>query len=402
MNIHSQRRPVVKKYHCSKVLLHESKQLLGYGLVLVALIGLSSCSKKGAATDLAQQARQAGVPVLVAPVVEKTVPIELKVIGTGEAYSVVSIKSMINGEITRVNFTEGQDVKKGDLLFAIDSRPYQAALHQAEANLARDLAQQKNALDQAVRNENLFKQGIIPQQTAEQLRATADSYDATLLADRAAIEAVKVQLSYCSIYSPIDGRTGSVLIHQGNVVKANDTTSLVVINQINPIYVSFSVAERYFSEIKQRMNTERLKVSATIPKNDGSPEEGVLTFIDNAVDSTTGTLRLKGTFPNRERHLWPGQFVNIILRLSSQPHTVVVPTQAIQTGQGGQFVYVVKADQTVESRQVVAGRALEGETVVEKGLQPGETVVTDGQLRLAPGSRVQIKNAASGAEVKGS
>jgi multidrug efflux system membrane fusion protein len=402
MNIQSQRRPVVKKYHRSKVLLHESKQLLGYGLVLVALIGLSSCSKKGAATDLAQQARQAGVPVLVAPVVEKTVPIELKVIGTGEAYSVVSIKSMINGEITRVNFTEGQDVKKGDLLFAIDSRPYQAALHQAEANLARDLAQQKNALDQAVRNENLFKQGIIPQQTAEQLRATADSYDATLLADRAAIEAVKVQLSYCSIYSPIDGRTGSVLIHQGNVVKANDTTSLVVINQINPIYVSFSVAERYFSEIKQRMNTERLKVSATIPKNDGSPEEGVLTFIDNAVDSTTGTLRLKGTFPNRERHLWPGQFVNVILRLSSQPHTVVVPTQAIQTGQGGQFVYVVKGDQTVESRQVVVGRALEGETVVEKGLQPGETVVTDGQLRLAPGSRVQIKNTASGAEVKGS
>lgn len=382
-----------------------SKRWLGsmLGLCAVTVLGvaLSACSKKNAATDPGQQQRPV-VPVTVASVLEKTVPVELKVIGTGEAYSTVSVKAMISGEITRVNFIEGQDVKKGDLLFLIDSRPYEAALKQAEANLARDLAQQKNAHDQARRYEDLFKQGIAAQQTAEQYRATADSYEASVRADRATIETAKVQLSYCIIYSPIAGRTGSLLIHQGNVVKANDTPPLLIIDQINPIFVSFSVPEQYLLEIKRRMSTERLKVMATVPKDAGPPEEGVLTFVDNAVDSATGTIRLKGTFPNRGRRLWPGQFVNVVLRLSSQPDAVVVPTPAIQTGQSGQYVFVVKADRTVESRPVVVGRALDGETVIEKGLQVGETVVTDGQLRLVSGSRVQIKNADSGVEVKGS
>ena len=209
-------------------------------------------------------------------------------------------------------------------------------------------------------------------------------------ADQAAIEKAKVDLDYCSIRSPIDGRTGSLLIHPGNIVKANETI-LVVINQVTPIYVSFSVPEQNLAEIKGRMAAGSLAVMAIIPDDEQHPVEGMLTFVDNAVDNTTGTIRLKATFANAERRLWPGQFVNAVLKLASRPGAVVVPSQAVQTGQAGQYVFVIKPNLTAESRPVVPGATVNGETVIEKGLQPGEKVVTDGQLRLAPGSKVEVK-----------
>jgi multidrug efflux system membrane fusion protein len=292
--------------------------------------------------------------------------------------------------LVSVHFTEGQDVKKGDLLFTIDPRPYEAALKQAEANLQRDLAQAKHAQEDARRYEFLIQKGVVARQQYDKFRTDADALEATVLADRAAAENAKIQLGYCSIHSPIDGRTGSLMIKQGNIIKAEDI-NLVVINQVIPIDVSFSVPEQFLPEIRKHMASKKLQVEASSPQSDERPEKGTITFVDNAVDTSTGTIRLKGTFANREKKLWPGQFVNVVLTLTEEPNVIVVPSQAIQTGQEGQYVFVVKPDLTVESRQVVAGRTINGETVVQKGLQADERVVTDGQLRLSPGARVEIK-----------
>ncbi len=370
--------------------------------ILLSLVVLSGCSSKTVPGRAADAQMRTAVPVMVAAVVQKSVPVEIRAIGTGEAFSTVSVKAMVNGEITRVNFVEGQDVRKGELLFTIDSRSYAAALNQAEANLARDEAQVKYTSDQTQRYANLYQQGIVPKQLADQYQNSSDMLGEAIHADKAAVENAKVLLSYCSIYSPIDGRTGSLLIHQGNVVKANDTVSMVVINQITPIYADFSVPEQFLPEIKKHMTEGKLGVKAIIPNDGGPPEQGVLTFVNNTVDSSTGTILLKGTFPNSGRRLWPGQFVNVALTLSARPNAILVPSRAIQTGQEGQFVFVVKADRTVESRPVVVGTALEADTVIEKGLQVGETVVTDGQLRLVPGSKVEIKSGLRANEAKSS
>jgi multidrug efflux system membrane fusion protein len=305
----------------------------------------------------------------------------------------------VGGELVGVHFKEGQDVKKGAPLFTIDPRPYEAALKQAEANLGRDLAQAKHAREDARRYESLIQKGVVPQQQYDRFRADADALEATVLADRAAVENAKIQLGYCSIHSPIDGRTGSLIVQQGNHIKAEDI-SLVVINQIVPIDVAFSVPEQFLSEIKKYMALGKLQVEALVPMDDERPERGVITFIDNAVDTNTGTIRLKGTFANREKKLWPGQFVNVVLTLTTEPNAIVVPTQAIQTGQEGQYVFVVKQDLTVESRPVVAGRSMNNETVVKKGLNPDEKVVTDGQLRLYPGAKAEIKTSDSATAAK--
>jgi multidrug efflux system membrane fusion protein len=285
-------------------------------------------------------------------------------------------------------------VKKGDLLFTIDTRPYEAALKQAEANLQRDMAQAKHAREDALRYESLIQKGVVPQQQYDKFRTDADALEATVIADRAAVENAKIQLGYCSIRSPIDGRTGSLIVHQGNHIKAEDI-NLVVINQIVPIDVTFSVPEQFLSEIKKFMASGKLQVEALVPMNDERPERGVIAFIDNAVDINTGTIRLKGTFPNHDKKLWPGQFVNVVLTLTTEPNAIVVPSQAIQTGQEGQYVFVVKQDLTVESRPVVTGRTVDTETVVQKGLSRDEKVVTDGQLLLYPGARVEIKTSNS-------
>jgi len=363
-----------------------SLRRLGRGLFLLTAL-LSGCSNKQAAAP-----PPAPVPVQVARVTQKTVPVELRAIGAAEAVSTVSIKSKVAGELTAVHFREGQDVRKGDLLFQIDRQPFEVALRQAEAALARDQARLTNARIQAARYAKLFEEGVASREQADQTRADLDSFEATVRADEAAVEKARLDLSYCSIHAPVDGRAGSLLVNKGNLVKANDDPALVVLNQLSPIYVSFAVAEQYLGEIKRLLATGRMPVAAQID-GQSAPESGFLTFVDNAVDSATGTIRLKGTFANPSRRLWPGQFVNVVLRLSEQSNAIVVPSEALQTGQAGQFVFVVKNDNSVESRPVSAGRAVQGITIVEKGLAPGEVVVTEGQLRLFPGAKIQIKGA---------
>jgi len=389
----------------------------------------------------------APLPVTVVTVTQKTVPVQLRAIGNVQAYSTVTVKSKVGGELVQVHFTEGQDVKKGELLFTIDPRTFEANLKQAEANLARDIAQvgqveadlaknmalvkqteanlerdithAQNAKVDAERYSSLIEKQVISKQQYDQVRTNADALEATVRADKAAkesaeaavrsskaalenvqasvradmaaVENVKIQLGYCSISSSIDGRTGSLIVKQGNIIKADDT-NLVVINQIVPIDVAFSIPEQNLSEIKKYMTLGKIQIEALLLMNEERPERGVITFIDNAVDSNTGTIRLKGTFANHEKKLWPGQFVNVVLTLTTEPHAIVVPSQAIQTGQEGQYVFVFKSDFTVESRPVVVSRTVAGEAVVQKGLQADEKVVTDGQLRLYPGAKVEIKS----------
>jgi len=358
------------------------------GLLFLAIFS-SGCSNEKSNKPVSPP-----IPITVGTVSQKTVPVELRVVGNVQASSTVTIKSKAGGELTRVHFTEGQDVRKGDLLFTIDPRPYEAALKQAEANLQKDLAQTKHAQEDARRYEFLIQKGVVARQQYDKFRTEAEALEAAVLADRAAVENAKIQLGYCSIHSPIDGRTGSLMVKQGNIIKADDV-NLIVIHQIVPIDVAFSVPEQNLQEIKKYMALGKLQVDALVPSNNERPEKGTVTFVDNAVDTSTGTIRLKGTFANRERKLWPGQFVNVVLTLTREPNAIVVPSQAIQTGQQGQYVYVVKQDLTVESRPVVVGRFVSNETVVQKGLLAGEKVVTDGQLRLYPGARVEIKTSDS-------
>jgi multidrug efflux system membrane fusion protein len=359
-------------------------------LILAASLSCVSCSSKTSAVgpDLA-------VPVTVAKAVKKTVPIELSAIGTADAYSTVSIKGQVNAVLKEVHFKQGDFVKKGDLLFTLDARPFQASLAQAQANLARDKAQADLTVVQAERYKKLYDEGISPKEQYDQMQANAAAQQGSVHADEAAVESAKLQLQYCEIYSPVDGRTGALQVYPGNLVKENDVPVLVVINQIAPLYEDFSVPEQYLSVIKQYMAAGRLRMEAT-PYGDITPETGYLTFVDNTVDNTTGTIKLKGTFENTDHRLWPGQFSTVALRLSEQENATVVPTQAVQTGQNGDFVFVIKPDQTAESRPVKVARTLGTESVIAKGIEPGETVVTDGQLRLIPGIKVQIKTAPQG------
>ena len=341
-----------------------------------------------------QSGRSGAVPVTVATVIQKNMPVQLAATGTVEAYATVSIRAQVGGVITKVSFTQGQDVKQGDPLFTIDPRPLEAALKQAEANLQRDTAQLQNSREQARRYAELVKKQYVSQEQFDQIKTNADALESVVDADKAAVENAKVQLSYCYIFAPVDGRTGSLQLNQGNLVRTNDATPLVVINQVNPIYVTFSLPEGNLPEIKARMAQSSLKVLAILPQSPDNPEQGTLTFVDNAVDATTGTIKFKGTFANAGRRLWPGQFVKVLLNLSEQPNAVVIPFQAIQSGQDTQLVFVVKPDRTVEVRPVVVSRTLNGEAVVDKGLKPGETIVTDGQFLLSQGTRVQIKKGA--------
>ena len=282
---------------------------------------------------------------------------------------------------------------RDQLLFTIDPRPYQAALAQTQATLARDKAVAANSRAQAQRYTTLRSEGIVPASDAETYASAADAADATVQADEAAVNTAQLNLEYCKIYSPIDGRTGAVMVKPGNLVKVADVP-IVVINQINPIFVNFTVPQQYLAEIKKYMAAGPLRVEAT-GTDSGSPEVGTLTFVDNAVDTTTGTIHLRATFANQSNRLWPGLFANTLMTLSQQANATVVPAQALTAGQQGSFVYVVGEDSTVTPRPVVSSRTIQGEAVIDKGLQPGETVVTDGQVSLVPGSHVQIKNGAS-------
>ncbi|MFL6276085.1 MAG: efflux RND transporter periplasmic adaptor subunit [Blastocatellia bacterium] len=362
------------------------------------------------------------VPVSAAQVTLETVPLQVSAIGRAEPASTVSVTSQTEGQITRVNFTEGQFVKKGDLLFNIDPRSTQANLagaaanqaravneqRQAQANLAKDQAQAQTAAVQAQRYEYLYKQGVVSKEQYDQIRTNAEALAAVARADQAAVassrDAVKaaqaavqssaVEAGYTEIRAPIDGRTGSLMIHQGNVVKANDPNPLVVINQVTPINVTFSVPETQLPEIKRYLAAGAVPVTGTLPNDAGPPEQGTLTFVDNTVDPATGTVKMKATFTNAQQRLWPGQFVNVSVTLTSQTNATVVPSVAVQTGQQGTYVFVVKDDQTVEMRKVEVQRTAGEKSIVASGLTPGETVVTDGQLRLRPGSRVRVTESA--------
>lgn len=353
--------------------------------VLGACVLLSACthSQGPAPTSLA-------VPVLAATVEQKDMPVQVQAIGAVEAYSTVSVKTQITGQLTGVFFREGTDVKKGELLFTLDRRSFEAELNKQQANLEHDLAQAKLAHLDAERYAGLFKSGVVSQQQYDQVQSRADELDAAVRADTAAVENAKVQLMYCSIYSPIDGQTGTLMIHQGNMIKANDTPFLVNINQVEPIRVAFTVPEQFLADIKRFAAAGKLLVQAAIP-GDSRPAVGTLSFIDNTVDPSTGTIKLKGEFANRDRRLWPGQFVNVTLVLRTQPNAVVVPAQAVQNGQQGPFVFVIKSDLTVETRAVTVNRTTSGQAIIDAGLSAGERVVTDGQLRLVPGSKVSIK-----------
>jgi len=356
--------------------------LLLFCLALLAFPGCSGEKPKGK--------EKPPVPVTVALAGQMSVPVELRAIGNVEPYAVVAVKSMVAGSISKVHFREGEDVAKGALLFTIDPRPFEAALSQAKADLARDLARAANAKEQARRYAALVQDGIVTREQYDQIQADADALTASVASQRAAVDGARLQLEYCFIRAPMAGRTGNLAVHAGNLVKENDTPALVTINQITPLYVSFALPEKELGTVKAKM-AGRLPLQATIPDSGHPPELGVVSFLDNLVDMTTGTIRVKGTFENAQRRLWPGQFVNLLLTLGVKKDATVVPTKAVQTGQQGEFVYLVRKDLSVEMRPVSTGVAQGGMTVVEKGVFPGDTVVTDGQMRLIPGAKITVK-----------
>ncbi len=330
------------------------------------------------------------VPVLVAQVTQQTLPLELSSFGTVEANMSATIKSQVAGILTEVHFKEGQEVKKGDLLVTIDSRSFEAELKAAQANLEKDEAQLKNAEKEASRQTELLKKGYASQNDYDNSVTAVGVLKATVDSDKAAVENAAVQLDYCLIRSPISGVIGAISIDQGNLIKEKDVP-IASINQVSPIRISFTLPQQYLPLIRKYMASSTLEVIAKIPGAEGQePVRGALLFIDNSVDTGTGTIRLWSIFQNEKRVLWPGLFVNVVLNLAQEPNVIVVPSQAVQNGQQGQFVYVVKEDNTAEVRPVTVQRTANNSSVVD-GVKPGETVVTDGQLRLVAGTKVQIK-----------
>jgi multidrug efflux system membrane fusion protein len=354
-------------------------------LFLVLLIA-SGCSKQQAAAP----PRVTTTPVVVAKVTQRAMPVQLTAIGNVGAYT-VSVEAQVAGELLEVHFKEGDFVHKGQLLFTIDPRPYEASLAQAQATLMRDKAVAVNSRAQEQRLSKLLADGVVSPSDADASKSGADAAEASVAADEAALKTAQLNLEYCRIYSPIDGRTGAVIVKPGNLVKVADIP-IVVIKEVSPIHVDFTVPQEYLPDIKKYLAAGALRVEATAPNSSGSPEVGTLTFVDNTVDTTTGTIHLRATFENSRGVLWPGLYVNTLMTLAQQSNATVIPSQAITAGQQGSFVYVVQADGTVVPRSVTSGRTVEGLAVIDKGLQSGETVVTDGQVRLVPGSKVQIKN----------
>jgi membrane fusion protein, multidrug efflux system len=341
---------------------------------------------------LARPQATSAVPVVVAKVQRSSIPIELHAIGTGKAFKTVSVESQTAGIIRGVHYRPGSFVHKGDLLVTLDRGPFLAALSQVQATLTRDKSQAQLDQMQAQRYLKLYKQGIASKEQYDQYQATKTSAGATVAADEAAVQTARIELSYCSIDAPISGVTGEQLVYSGATVTANGAPVLVVINQVSPLYITFSVPQQYLGQIKDSMAQSRLPIEA-IPPDGTTSERGYLSFVNNTVDSNTGTVELMGTFPNTDQRLWPGQFSNVELRLGEQRHVLVIPSVAVQAGQQGKFVFVVKPDMTVDVRPVKIGQAAASQAEVLQGLSVGETVVTDGQVRLVPGSKVYFTKA---------
>ena len=370
-------------------------------LILALMFLLAGCANKQTAQAASPGSGRPPAPVVVSTVEQRDVPVQITAIGNVEAYQTVQIRSQVNGQIEKIYFKEGEDVHKGQLLYSLDKRPFQAALEQAQGMLKRDEAQAANSKLQAARYTDLEKQGVISLEQADLQRTQDSSNSAAVYADKAAVDAAKVQLQYTDIYAPIDARTGALMINVGNLVKANDTPFLVQLNQITPIYVTFTVPEARLAEVRQFV-AKGLKVLAYPKGQPGNPVEGLLTFIDNGVDPQTGTVKLKATFQNKDKRLWPGEFVNVVLNLSMVKNAITVPTKAIQSGQQGDYVFVVTKDGTADPRQVTTAGTYQNLTLVKSGLNLGDTVIVDGQLRVAPNGKVTIQSSLPPSAVVGS
>jgi membrane fusion protein, multidrug efflux system len=397
---------------------------------LVLLAGAAGCSGSAAGTAGGGGGRggrgrgeSGAVPVVTTKVAERDVPVDLAAIGNVEPYTSISVRSQVTGVLQSAQFREGDFVKKGQVLFTIDRRPFESALEQAQANLVRDQALLSQAEAQLIRDgaqaeysqlssersAKLAKDGILSKDVSEQSRAQAEAQAASVKADRAAVESAraqlraqqaqvdnaKVQLGYTTIASPIDGRTGNLTVKTGNLVTAN-SSELMTIAQIEPIYVTFSVPAIQLNAVKAGFGKNKIPVTVTPQDGSATPVEGDLAFIDNSVDASTDTIKLKARYPNTDHRLWPGQFARVSVRVTTIPHALVLPNQAVQTGQDGQFVFLVKGD-VVDQQPVTVGQRVGEDVVIEKGLQPGQTVVTEGQLRLEAGTRIQTGGGAGGA-----
>ena len=369
-----------------------------FSLVALVLV-LSGCRNKEQTQTPGNPGTRSPAPVVVASVEQRDIPVQINAIGNVEAYQTVQIRSQVSGQIQKVLFREGEDVQKDQLLFQLDKRPFQADLEKAIGQLKHDQAQAENSHLQAERYSSLETTGVASHEQADQLRAQAKADASAVEADKAAMEAARVQLQYTDIMSPIDARAGALLINLGNLVKANDTPYLVQLNQVSPIYVTFSVPEEQLDRVRRHFSPGQLKVLAYPKGRSSGAAIGRLTFIDNGVDTTTGTFKLKATFQNGDRRLWPGQFVDVVLELSTQKNVMVVPARAVLTGQQGEYVYVVRADSTAESRPVKSAGVYQNLTVVSEGLRTGEHVIVNGQLRVSPDAKVNVQSTAPGGQV---
>lgn len=369
--------------------------LAGLAVVLVAGALVAYFSGDSRAREKPAAKGPAPAAVAVAAALQQSIPVRLQAIGNVEAYASVAVKSRVDGQILEVQFREGQEVKKGEILFKIDARPFEAAQRQAEAQAARDIASRDQATSQAMRYQELLDKNFLSKEAYAQYRTNAQTADATARASQAVLENAKLNLEYAVIRSPIDGYVGRALLAAGNMVKANDTLSLVVINQVKPVYVSFAIPEQKLADVRELMRKGPLTVDVAAPGSDKPLAEGRIAFLDNAVDQTTGTIKVRAIFDNRDAALWPGQFYTVRVKLYDQDNAILVPSRAVQTGPSGQFVYVVKPDMTVEIRKVVVERS-EGETAVLSGgtVAKGDPVVVRGALRLAPGAKVTVTEGA--------
>ncbi len=371
-------------------------------VALIVVLGLSSCGDKAQSSAGAGGAKGGGkggkgggaAPVLVGQAQKKIVPLVIEAIGAVEPIRTTAIRSQVTGTLLKIAIQEGQNVKQGDLLFEIDPRPFKNALQTAEADLQKARLQLETARAQVARYRSLTTEQMVSKEQFEKITDTARSLESEVLADESRVSTAKLSLEYCSIRAPLSGRMGNMSVHEGDLVRANANDAagtLVTINQLNPIYVTFGVPQQYLADLARYRATGTLKVKVVPPGSDVTAEEGELTFMDNTVDSSTGTLKLKGSFPNSSHRLWPGQFATVTVTLSA-PEVLTVANSAIQTSQAGQYVYVVKADKTAELRPIVVDRMFENDAVITNGLTEGETVVVDGQLRVIPGRPVEIKD----------
>ncbi|MFZ1910535.1 MAG: efflux RND transporter periplasmic adaptor subunit [Burkholderiales bacterium] len=372
-----------------------SRALSVAGIALAVVLAGTAATHFAAdsgANEKKRPARPPAVPVSIAVATERNIPVILRAIGNVDAYSTVAIKARVDGQIVEVNFREGQVVRKGEVLFRLDARPFEAALRQAEANLARDRASRDQARSQERRYFDLLEKHFVSNEAYTQIRTAAETAEAALKASEAAVETARLNVQYCTIRSPIEGYVGRVLLQLGNMVKANDTISLVVINQVQPIYVTFAIPEQQLAEIRRHMADGPLEVKVlSSDARHNQLADGRLVFIDNAVDQSTGTIKLRAQFDNHDLMLWPGQFVNVSVKLYEQHDALVVPSLAVQTGPEGEFVFVLKPDKTIEVRKVQIARTEGDLAVISAGLAKGETVITHGQLRLAPGVQVVVR-----------